>query len=441
MLERRSHYATPPGSLHFHGHACLSAYDMIRTVHRAKYVLADPDLVLQNAAVHVSSPGRISRIEPWQGAPASPDINVVDWGSAVIMPGLVNAHAHLELTCLQGRLVRFSSFCDWLSQLILQRRQWKREDYIESARRGCEMAVNSGTTLIGDISASGVSWEALRSTRLRKVVFEEALSFLPERAGEILASLEDRLNKREPDALLCPGISPHAPYSVSAQLFRPLCALARRTSLPLAIHAAETQEELEFLDSGTGEFREFLTTLGVLPDAYQPPRMKPIPYLENLGILESPVLLIHCNYLDPESMAIILRSRSSVVYCPRSHAFFGHAEHPVRKLLDLGINVALGTDSLASNDSLSLLDEMRFLYRVRKDLKSCEIFRMATLNGAAALGFGASAGRLRCGYWADMTVIELTGETGPKNLTAQIVEGNGKWYATIVQGETAASRG
>ncbi len=331
---------------------------------------------------------------------------MVDWGSAVIMPGLVNAHAHLELTCLQGRLVRFSSFCDWLSQLILQRRQWKREDYIESARRGCEMAVNSGTTLIGDISASGVSWEALRSTRLRKVVFEEALSFLPERAGEILASLEDRLNKREPDALLCPGISPHAPYSVSAQLFRPLCALARRTSLPLAIHAAETQEELE-----------------------------------NLGILESPVLLIHCNYLDPESMAIILRSRSSVVYCPRSHAFFGHAEHPVRKLLDLGINVALGTDSLASNDSLSLLDEMRFLYRVRKDLKSCEIFRMATLNGAAALGFGASAGRLRCGYWADMTVIELTGETGPKNLTAQIVEGNGKWYATIVQGETAASRG
>ena len=140
-------------------------------------------------------------------------------------------------------------------------------------------------------------------------------------------------------------------------------------------------------------------------------------------------------------MAIILRSRSSLVYCPRSHAFFGHAEHPVRKLLDLGINVALGTDSLASNDSLSLLDEMRFLYRVRKDLKSCEIFRMATLNGAAALGFGASAGRLRCGYWADMTVIELTGETGPKNLTAQIVEGNGKWYATIVQGETAASRG
>jgi len=200
----------------------------------------------------------------------------------------VNAHAHLELTCLQGRLVRFSSFCDWLSQLVLQRRQWKREDYIESARRGSEMAVNSGTTLIGDISASGVSWEALRSARLRKVVFEEALSSLPERAGEILASLEDRLNKREPDALLCPGISPHAPYSVSAQLFRPLCALARRTSLPLAIHAAETQEELEFLDSGTGEFREFLTTLGVLPDAYQPPRMKPIPYLENLGILESP---------------------------------------------------------------------------------------------------------------------------------------------------------
>jgi aminodeoxyfutalosine deaminase len=413
---------------------------MIRTVHRAKYILADADLVLQNAAVHVSSPGRISRIEPWQGAPASPDIEVVDWGSAVIMPGLVNAHAHLELTCLHGRLVRFSSFCDWLSQLILQRRQWKREDYVESARRGSEMAVRSGTTLIGDISASGVSWEALRSVRLRKVVFEEALSFLPERAGEILASIEDRLNKREPESLLCPGISPHAPYSVSGELFCSLSALARRMSLPLAIHAAETLEEIEFLNSGTGAFRQFLTTLAVLPDAYQPPRMRPIPYLEKLGVLEGPVLLIHCNYLDPESMAIILRSRSSVVYCPRSHGFFGHAEHPVRELLDRGINVALGTDSLASNDSLSLLEEMRYLYRMRKDLKSCEIFRMATLNGAAALGFGTSAGRLRCGYWADMAVIELPADTGPKNLIAQILEGNGKWYATIVQGETAARR-
>src|SRR5207247_10756679 len=148
----------------------------------------------------------------------------------------------------------------------------------------------------------------------------------------------------------------------------------------------ETQEELEFLDAGSEEFREFLTTLGVLPDAYQPPRMKPIPYLENLGILESPVLLIHCNYLDPESMAIILRSRSSVVYCPRSHAFFGHAEHPVRKLLDLGINVALATDSLASYDSLSLLDQMRILDRVRKDLKRCEIVLMGSLTGYGALG-------------------------------------------------------
>ena len=196
-----------------------------------------------------------------------------------------------------------------------------------------------------------------------------------------------------------------------------------------------------FLQTGIGEFRDFLTAIGVLPSDWKPPRVPPILYLDTLGVLERPSVLIHGNYLDRESMAKILHSRSSVVYCPRSHAFFGHEEHPVRQLLDFGVNVALGTDSLASNASLSILDEMRFLFKTRKDLKCEEIFQAATLNGAAALGLGGAAGRLRRSYCADMTILQLPQDAEAHRLPSQILEGAGECIATVVQGQIACQNG
>jgi cytosine/adenosine deaminase-related metal-dependent hydrolase len=177
-----------------------------------------------------------------------------------------------------------------------------------------------------------------------------------------------------------------------------------------------------------------------LPAGWRPPGLSPVPYLDSLGALQPSALLIHCNYLDQESMISILRSRSSVAYCPRSHAYFGHERHPVRELLDMGVNVALGTDSLASNSSLSILDEMRFLHRTRKDLKCEEILRMATLNGAAALHFGGVLGRLRRGYWADMTILRLPESACAKNLASQILEGAGECIGTIVEGRVVWRR-
>lgn len=411
---------------------------MIRTIHRAKFVLAESDLLLQNAAVHVSEPGRISRVEAWDER-REPGWEIVDWGPAVIMPGLVNAHTHLELTRLRDRIRTFSSFTDWLSQLIEKRRNWTAEDYLASSREGARESVASGTTLMGDISASGSSWQALKAEKLRKIVFEEILALSPDKLAESLACLQGRLAAIEHDELLRSGVSPHAPYTVSPELYQAIAKLAREKSMPVATHVAETGGELRFLKYGEGEFRDFLTALGALPADWTPPGLSPLAYLERLGILQN-LLLIHCNYLDPESMSRIFRSHSSVVYCPRSSAFFGHENHPVRQLLDMGVNVALGTDSLASNESLSILDEMRFLARLRKDLKSEEILGLATLNGAAALGFGGQLGRLRRGYWADMTVLELPEATTGRNLAAQILEGAGECIGTVVQGDVAWSR-
>ena len=413
---------------------------MIRTIHRARYVLAESDLLLTDAAVAVSDQGRISRVEPWNNRARAPQTQVIDWGSAILMPGLVNAHAHLELTRLAGKLTEFTSFTDWIRKLVSGRGRFTPEEYVASTSEGARMAVASGTTLVGDISASGSSQEALENEKIRKVVFEEVVGFRPDRVQAALARLEMRLTRIEPDALLHLGVSPHAPYSLSAELFQASAASAARLDLPVATHVAETPAEVEFLEKGTGEFREMLTDFGVLPADWSPPGVAPVVYLEELGVLERPAVLIHCNYLDDDSMKRILRSDSSVVYCPRSHAFFGHEPHPVRKLLDLGINVALGTDSLASNDSLSMLDEIRFLCDRRKDLKPEEIFRMATLNGAAALGYGGVLGRLRRGYWADLTVLEVPETTAPRNLVSQILEGAGSCIATVVRGETAWRR-
>ncbi len=410
---------------------------MIRLIHRAKYVLADSDLLLQNSAVHVSEPGRISRIEPWQCQSSRLQAEVVDWGNAIILPGLVNAHSHLELTRLHGRVDHCGSFTNWLSRLVAARRTWTIEDYRMSVRKGAQLALSSGTTLVGDISASGISVEVLKSEDFRKVVFEEVIALRPEDASRETNLLADRLDRIPANPLLSTGVSPHAPYSVSGELFAQASRLAGERSIPLAIHLAETRSELEFLQFGTGEFRDFLQNLGALPSGWKAPQKDPVNYLDGLGVLQRAPLIIHGNYLDNEAMAKILANRCSVVFCPRSHAFFGFDRHPVREMLDLGINVALGTDSLASNDSLSMLDEMRFLFGARKDLNCREIFRMGTVNGASALGLGGSLGRLQCGYWADMTVLRLSEHTQSRNVEAQILEGAGECEATIIAGRIA----
>jgi len=406
---------------------------MLRTIHRAKYILVEPDRLMQNASIHVSMSGRISRIEPWHSANHKRE--AIDWGSSIIIPGLVNAHTHLELTSLHNQLTQFKSFTDWISQLINRRSSWSRENYISSTAKGIQLSLASGVTLAGDISSSGTGWNPLCGEDFRRVIFKEVIAHSPDLTNQVLSQLNLLLKEIHPNPLLAHGISPHAPYSVSPELYRRSAELARNRGIPLATHVAETQAELQFLQSGTGEIRDFLDRMGVLPAHWTPPESTPIAYLDALGLLGPSCLLVHCNYLDEQSIIKILDTHSTVVYCPRSHDFFGHKDHPIRQLLDSGVNVALGTDSLASNSSLSMIDEMRFLYRNRKDVTPEEIFRAATASGAAALGYGGVLGRLRRGYWADMAVLELPQNLVPKDLLHQVLEGAGACIATVIKGK------
>jgi len=407
-----------------------------KIIHRARFVLARPEILLENAAVAVSEDGRVIDAYSLSEKRMEPGTEVVDWGDAIIMPGLVNAHTHLELTALHKRLTNFSSFTDWALRLINERRTWTPEDYRRSSEDGARLALMSGTTLVGDI-ASGNGWDALSGDYPRRVVFEETLGLDPALAEPAIAKIHaiiDKASRGNARPLQVHSVSPHAPYSTSGELYRRAVALAQRCKTPWTTHAAETPEELRFFEKGDGAFREFLTRLGALPENWRAPGAHPVAWLDALDVLNPLCLLTHCNYLDDDAIARIARSKSSVVYCPRSHAFFDHEKHPVRRLLDASVPVALGTDSLASNDSLSMIDEMRYLYARRKDIAPEEILRAATIHGASALGFANRLGCLTPGFFADFAVLDLPPGIKSGRLTDQILEGAGDWRATVING-------
>ena len=204
-----------------------------------------------------------------------------------------------------------------------------------------------------------------------------------------------------------PGVSPHAPYTVHPDLFSSVVRVAARHSAPLAVHLAETREELELLAHGTGPLTDMLREVGAWEDHAIPRATRPLDYLRQLAHT-TPVLIVHGNYLDEEEIAFVASAGNlTVVYCPRTHACFGHDEHPWRKLVAAGARVALGTDSRASSPDLSLWREMLFLRERFPDIDPRLLLRLGTLNGAEALGLEQCTGTLHCGRSADLTIVRV----------------------------------
>jgi cytosine/adenosine deaminase-related metal-dependent hydrolase len=345
---------------------------------------------------------RIAAVEP-RGARA-PD---VDLGDAAILPGLVNAHTHLDLTGMRGLAPPTPDFTAWLRQVIGHRRGRTPEQVQADIRAGIAESLRCGTALMGDIAAGGLSWPALAQAPLRAVVFYELLGLPPGRAEQAWAAAEDWL-PAHPSTVTCrPGLSPHAPYSVSDWLFSRAAAAAARLSLPLATHLAETAAECELLTDHRGPLVDFLAELGVwAPDCLvTSPEEVALMYDGYAPDPHVPRLYVHGNYLDLALSHLV--SRGTIVYCPRTHAAFGHPPHPFRDFLARGVRVALGTDSLASNPDLSLLEEARFLHRRYPDVPGDVVLRMATLSGAEALGWANETGSLTPGKSADLVVLPL----------------------------------
>lgn len=360
---------------------------------RVVFPVAGPPLVGGTLTVRGD---RIAAVEPRGGR--TPD---VDLGNVALIPGLVNAHTHLDLSGARGLVPPTDAdhFTDWLRGVIAYRRGRTPEQAQADIRAGLAEALRFGTTLLGDIAAGGASWAALAAAPARAVVFHELIGLSPERA-KIASYQTVSWHAASPDTPTCrKGYSPHAPYSARLRLFRG-CGQGEL----YATHLAESPAEMELLATRTGPFVEFLKSVGAWDESA-------------LGSLERLLRqtqhpdgpryqFAHANYLPPGIWHLIRRDHT-IVYCPRSHATFGHPRHPVADFLARGVRVCLGTDSLASNPDLDPLAEARFVRTRRPDIPPDVILKMVTLAGAEALGWADEAGSLEAGKSADAVAVPL----------------------------------
>lgn len=390
--------------------------------YRARWVFPVDRPPLENATVEVCD-GRIADLHQ-RYDPAARDM-----GNVAIIPALVNAHAHLELSDIESPIQPASPFTSWLKSVIAHRRQ-RTVVGEEAIAHGCHECTTTGTGLIGDIVSPAWNEASLGTPAAHVVAFYESLGLRSDQQASQLAAARKHLEEAQQETRLflkswasdspqvIRGLSPHAPYSVHPDLYRGLIDLAAEFRAPLAVHLAESRAELELLDSGTGEFVDFLRELGVWqPDAI-PRGSRPFDYLRPLDKLDC-ALVIHGNYLSAEELDWLAgHPNISVVYCPRTHAFFGHAPHSWREMIDRNIRVALGTDSRASNPDLSLWAELLFLRTRFPEFDAVKLLQLATINGADSLGLGHALGTLTVGKFAKLAVVSFssTAASNPHDL-------------------------
>ncbi len=363
----------------------------------------------------------------------------------LLVPGLVNAHTHLELSFLRGRLSPGMPFDAWIEAMVGAVRGADEATLTEAARSGMREVISNGITAVGDISRGGLSCPIMAEAGLKGTVFIEVLGFHPDREPKALegaaASLE-RLASRPKEALRI-GIAPHAPYSTSPALYRASADLARRRGLALAVHLAETPEEERFTQEGRGPLRDLLERFGVWDEAFPIPRCSPVAYLERLGVLAG-ALAVHCNTVDDEDDIGRLRDAGArVVICPGGNAWFGRpARHPVARLLEAGVPCALGTDSLASNDRLDMLAEMSLCIAAHPEIPAETVLHMATDWAAEALGLAEVCGNLEAGKAADLVALRLPSGGVQEPVSWVVAEATGEDVALVlIDGEVVHQDG
>jgi cytosine/adenosine deaminase-related metal-dependent hydrolase len=348
-----------------------------------------------------------------------PSARVSDFGEAAIVPGLVNAHSHLELTAMRGFLEsEEGDFLAWLKKLTLARNERLTADdlYASAAWGACE-AARAGVTCVAESSDSAhESMRALRDVGLRGKVFQESFGPDPTLVRENFEKLKvkvARLRALE-TRLLGIGVSPHAPYTVCAPQLELIADFALAEKLPLMMHAAESVAEEMLMREGRGPFAEGLASRGI---EWRAPGSSTIQYLGSHGILQAKPLLAHCVNVDRADIETIEETETRIAHCPKSNAKLGHGRAPLAAFLDRKIAVGLGSDSVASNNICDIFEEARFAILSaragagpnQRMMQAEDVLRAATFGGARALGLENKIGELRAGLQADFAVVSLTG--------------------------------
>jgi cytosine/adenosine deaminase-related metal-dependent hydrolase len=374
---------------------------------RAAWVLPVSGSPLRDGWVEVDD-GRIVDLGASVSTPGTPEH---DLGRVALMPGLVNAHTHLELSYLRGQVPAASSFVDWIRGVVGARRQRpdpKAADILESVRAGIDEAVASGTALVGDISNTLVTYEPLVGSALAGIVFYELLRFNTADPDGVVEQACRQLDALPAGASVRASLAAHAPYSVAPGVFCAIRqAMDRRPGLPFSVHLAESRDETEFIATAGGEWRRFLEDVGAWDPAFVAPGVSPVAYLDDRGFLESRLLAVHGVQMTQADLARLATRNTTLVTSPRSNLHTGAGVPPVASFYASGVRVAVGTDSLASTPDLNVFSELAALRRLAPGVPAARLIASATIEGARALGFDSSFGTLDAGKRARILAVSV----------------------------------
>ncbi|MEP6809339.1 MAG: amidohydrolase family protein [Chthoniobacterales bacterium] len=394
---------------------------------RARVVVTMDGEPIENGAVAILGE-QIAQVGKWREFFPTANDEVFDLGDHVILPGLINAHCHLDYTMLRGAIPPPNSFTAWIQAINACKATLTRADYLHSIETGLRESAKFGTTTIANLEAfpeliGEVATVPMRTWWLAEMIDVRA----PVAVEKVLTEMEARA--RPPGGV---GLAPHAPFTVSENLYRAAADLAARHGIPITTHLAESRNEMTMFRDGQGSLFDFMQSIGRPMDDCG--RETPLALMVRRGLLDARWLVAHLNELTPSDFELLEQApRFHIVNCPRSHAYFGHAPFPYARLRSLGFNICLGTDSLASTDDLSLFSEMRRCRGTIPISSVREILEMVTTSAAAALGEGDRLGRLRAGYGADMIALPFSGPVADALEGILAFEGSVPWR--MVNGE------
>lgn len=384
----------------------------MNTILRARRVLPISAAPIENGAV-VLRGDRIVALGPWEEIQRQHAGSVVDLGEQVLLPGFVNAHCHLDYTMMRRAIGPQRSFTEWIRRINALKRSLSEDDYLAAVERGFAELRKWGTTTVANIESFPEILLRMKAPPIRAWWFLEMIDIRHrETSEEVVAGTLAFFTERD-GWLGGFGLSPHAPYTASGSLFELAGTAAEKLGMPVTTHVGESREEWDMFRHGRGELHDFMLKLGRWMHDCQQGRT-PLGHLAATANVSGRWLLAHMNELDDSDFEWLSRrprpARPSVVHCPGSHRYFRHAPFPLARLLEAGVNVCLGSDSLASTDSLSMFEEMRQIARLHPWLNAEEILQMATRNGGRALG--APIGKIEADAFADLIALPYSGPPG-----------------------------
>jgi cytosine/adenosine deaminase-related metal-dependent hydrolase len=390
---------------------------------------------IRNGAVLFGGNGRIEAVGTQGGISSPADAESSDWRDAVILPGLVNTHTHLELTGFAG-MAGEDDFSAWIRRIRTLKADRSAAEFLAAARQGLADCHAAGVTTVADTGDSGAVIEALAEAGGSGIAYHEVFGPHPEQVTESMAGLRQRvaaLRRFSSDRVRL-GVSPHAPYTVSGELYRAVAEFAEQERLPIAVHLAESEAESQLVTGGAGAFADAWRARGIpLPDSVG---TSPVAWLDAHGVLGGRTLAIHLVRADDDDVARLRRSQTSVAHCPLSNQRHRHGAAPLAAFLDADLAVGVGTDSVASVGRLDLLAEARAA-RALAGLSAEEALSLVTAGAARAIGLEGEVGALRPGLWGDVTVMKIEGTELPgEAVEAALASSPSGVVETILGGRT-----